>query len=81
MQFRPGDIQVLSNHFILHSRTAYEDWPELERRRHLLRLWLACEDGPVLPAFMFERTGVVANGRPDGIRVPGVALVAPLEIV
>jgi hypothetical protein len=80
MAFRPGDIQVLCNHSILHSRTAYEDWPEPERRRHLLRLWLACEDGPALPPFMTEDfQGVTSNGRPDGIRVPGVRLVAPLE--
>ena len=25
--------------------------------------------------------GVAANGRPDGIRVPGVPFVAPLEAV
>ena len=80
MAFRPGDIQVLCNHSILHSRTAYEDWPELDRRRHLLRLWLACEDGPALPPYMTEDfQGLTANGRPDGIRVPGVPLVAPLE--
>ena len=80
MEFSPGDVQVLCNHSILHSRTAYEDWPEPHRRRHLLRLWLACEDGPALPPFMtgeFQRA--TANGRPDGIRVPGVPLVAPLE--
>jgi hypothetical protein len=41
MQFQPGDIQLISNHVILHARTAYEDWPEPERRRHLLRLWLS----------------------------------------
>ena len=40
MDFQPGDIQLLHNHTILHSRTAYEDWPEPERKRHLLRLWL-----------------------------------------
>jgi hypothetical protein len=80
MAFAPGDIQVLCNHFILHSRTAYEDWPEPERRRHLLRLWLACEEGPALPPFMTESfQGQTDNGRPDGIRVPGVPLVAPLE--
>jgi hypothetical protein len=39
MQFQPGDIQLLSNHTILHARTAYRDDPE--RRRHLLRLWLS----------------------------------------
>jgi len=80
MTFRPGDIQVLCNHSILHSRTAYEDWPEVERRRHLLRLWLACDDGPELPLFMTENfQGHTAGGRPDGVRVPGVPLIAPYE--
>lgn len=78
MTFRPGDVQVLCNHSILHSRTAYEDWPEMERRRHLFRLWLACDEGPVLPAFMTnEFQGLTAGGRPNGVRVPGVPLVAP----
>jgi alpha-ketoglutarate-dependent taurine dioxygenase len=40
MHFRPGDVQWLRNAFILHKRTAYEDFPEAERKRHLLRLWL-----------------------------------------
>lgn len=37
----PGDMQFVNNVFILHSRTAFEDHPEPERRRHLMRLWLA----------------------------------------
>jgi hypothetical protein len=78
MEFRPGDIQVLTNHSIFHSRTAYEDWPEPDKRRHLLRLWLACEDGPELPSSMIERLGSTASGRPNGICVPGVPFVAPL---
>ncbi len=40
MAFEPGDVQLLSNHTVLHSRTAYEDFDEPDRRRHLLRLWL-----------------------------------------
>ena len=80
LEFRPGDIQILCNHSIFHSRTAYEDWPEVERRRHLLRLWLASEDGPALPPFMTDRfQGLTAGGRPDGVRVPGVRMVAPLD--
>lgn len=79
MSFQPGDIQLVSNYSVFHSRTAYEDWPEPERRRHLLRLWLACTDGPDLPPFLFERLGRTASGRPDGIRVPGVPLVTPLQ--
>ncbi len=43
MDLVPGDVQLLSNHTILHGRTAYEDPPEPERRRHLLRLWLSLD--------------------------------------
>jgi hypothetical protein len=80
MEFRPGDIQFLNNHWITHSRTAYEDFPEPERRRHLLRLWLACEDGPPLPeVYLRAWQGSTGKGRPAGIRVPGVKLNAPLD--
>jgi hypothetical protein len=40
MDFRPGDIQLLKNAAILHSRTEFDDHAEPERKRHLLRLWL-----------------------------------------
>jgi hypothetical protein len=40
MDLGPGDMQFLNNHIILHSRTAYEDHPEPEHRRDLIRLWL-----------------------------------------
>jgi len=40
MEFEIGDIQILNNHAVLHSRTAFEDWPEVERRRNLLRMWI-----------------------------------------
>jgi hypothetical protein len=41
MDFRPGDIQWVSNPAIMHARTQFWDYPEPQRRRHLLRLWLA----------------------------------------
>jgi len=44
MDFEEGDIQLLNNASILHARTAYEDYDEPERRRHLLRLWLSPHD-------------------------------------
>ena len=80
MDFQPGDMQFVSNHWIMHSRTAYEDFAEPEQRRHLFRLWLACNDGPALPE-VYTRVwqGATANGRPAGIRVPGVPLTAPLD--
>jgi hypothetical protein len=52
MDFRPGDIQWLSNYAALHSRTGFVDWPEPQRRRHLLRLWLHRDGGrPIAPGF------------------------------
>jgi len=40
MTFQRGDIQLLNNHLMVHSRTNYEDYPEPERRRHLVRMLL-----------------------------------------
>ncbi|HEX7744008.1 MAG TPA: TauD/TfdA family dioxygenase [Micromonosporaceae bacterium] len=49
MDLRPGDLQFLNNHVILHSRTAYEDHPDPALRRHLLRLWLTLGlNGPAI---------------------------------
>jgi len=42
-EFLPGDVQLLSNHLMLHSRTAYEDHADPAKRRHLLRLWLSLD--------------------------------------
>jgi hypothetical protein len=36
-----GDLQLISNTFLLHSRTSDEDFAEPELKRHYLRLWLA----------------------------------------
>jgi hypothetical protein len=80
MTFEPGDVQLVCNHSTFHSRTSYEDHEDPALRRHLLRLWLACADGPPLPAWMTESyEGKTANGRPNGIVVPGVPFKAPLE--
>ncbi len=80
MVFEPGDIQLLHNHQILHSRTTYEDWPEIERRRHLLRLWLSTADGRPLPMAFEERYGPITPGMiRGGIRVSGAVLNAPIE--
>ncbi len=47
---RPGQTLVLHNRSVLHARTDYTDWPELGRRRHLLRMWIdAPESFPVHP--------------------------------
>jgi hypothetical protein len=38
--FAPGEIQFVDNRVLGHSRTEFEDFPEPDRRRHLVRLWL-----------------------------------------
>jgi hypothetical protein len=40
MNLDVGDIQFLSNHFILHSRKAYQDEAP-DKIRHLLRIWIS----------------------------------------
>ncbi len=80
--FETGDIQFLHNHQMLHARTTFEDYPEPERRRHLLRLWLSAPNGRELPPAFAQRYGEISVGRRrDGIQVPGVALSAPVEVV
>jgi hypothetical protein len=44
MAFQPGDVQLVNNARILHSRESYEDNDKPEDRRHLLRLWLSAHD-------------------------------------
>lgn len=56
-KLEPGDMEYANNYVIMHARTAFEDWPEPERRRHLLRLWLNVPDGRELPPG-FGRGGV-----------------------
>src|SRR5919112_5254535 len=65
MNFMPGDVQILNNHTILHARTGYEDFPEPERKRHLLRLWLAAPDARPLPPVFAEcyRSGTIGGRR------------------
>jgi hypothetical protein len=53
---QPGDVQIANNYAIIHSRTGFVDWPEPDRRRHMLRLWLTIPNGrPLPPAFEGSR--------------------------
>ncbi len=79
MAFEPGDIQFVHNHVLLHDRLGFEDWPEPERRRHLLRLWLAPKVARPLPDHFAQRFGSVAPGDRGGVITPAtVELCAPL---
>ena len=79
MGFEPGDIQFVHNHTMLHDRTAFEDWEDENKKRHLLRLWLAVPNARPLPEIYAERYGQVTIGDRGGIIVPGSKLNAPLD--
>ena len=78
MNFIPGDIQFLHNHTILHARSAYEDWPEPDRKRHLLRLWIAPPAARELPPVFAECYGGITPGDRGGIVCKGTQLHVPL---
>jgi hypothetical protein len=80
MEFQPGDIQLVHNHTLLHDRTSFVDWPEPERRRHLLRLWLAPPRARPLPEVYIERYGSISPGDRGGVVVRGTMPVAPLDV-
>ncbi len=79
MDFRPGDVQLLHNHQILHSRGDFENWPEPQRHRHLLRLWVAPPEARALPEVFAPRYGSVVPGERGGIVVNGTTPRVPLE--
>jgi hypothetical protein len=64
MDFEPGDIQLVSNHTMVHGRTAYEDHGDPERKRHLLRLWLSLPESRSFATqarALRSRLGVIAR--------------------
>ena len=79
MELQPGDIQLVHNHTILHDRTAFDDYPEPERKRHLLRLWLAPAEARPLPEVYAERFGSITPGDRGGVVVPGSKPTIPFE--
>ena len=79
MELQPGDIQLVHNHTILHDRTAFEDYPEPERKRHLLRLWLAPSGARRLPEVYTERFGSITPGDRGGVVVAGSKPTIPFD--
>jgi hypothetical protein len=79
MELQPGDIQLVHNHTILHDRTAFEDYPEPDRKRHLLRLWLAPPGARPLPEVYAERFGSITPGDRGGVAVAGAKATIPFE--
>ncbi|WP_338664748.1 TauD/TfdA family dioxygenase [Pararoseomonas sp. SCSIO 73927] len=73
MWLEPGDLQLVNNHVLIHSRTHYEDFEEPERKRHLLRLWLSVPEArPLSPALLDVYKSVDANSVRGGFKGRGV---------
>jgi hypothetical protein len=80
MQLESGDMQFVYNHGLLHDRTGFEDWPQLEKRRHLLRLWLSAPNDRPLPEVFRERFSNIEPGNRGGIVVHGAIPNAPVDV-
>lgn len=70
MMFEAGDFQFLNNHITYHARSGFEEYPEPERCRHLLRMWLSVpnsrELSPLMGAiFKDQSSGAVRGGFPS----------------
>jgi hypothetical protein len=78
-QMEPGDFQLANNYCVLHSRTNFEDWPELADRRHLLRLWVAAPNSRELPPCYETRFGTCEGGKKRGGIPPRVEAGAPVK--
>ena len=79
MRLQPGDMQFVYNHNQLHDRTAFLDWPDPDKRRHLLRLWLSVKGDRELPPSFVQRYGSIEVGDRGGIVTEQTVLTAPLD--
>ncbi len=65
MELERGDLQLLNNFVIWHSRTSFEDFEEPDQKRHLMRLWMSTPNSPELPPPFEEFFG---DTRPGAVR-------------
>jgi hypothetical protein len=79
MQLQSGDMQFVYNHAQLHDRTAFVDWPEPDKKRHLLRLWLSLAGDRSLPSSFKQRYGTIDVGQRGGIVTRASRLQVPSD--
>jgi hypothetical protein len=79
MSLQAGDLQMVNNLRVLHSRTAYED--SEDQRRLLLRLHLAFAGSPALPAEYVPLFGSTTAGTyRGGHSNPLIRIGIPLDV-
>ena len=60
-RLKQGDIALVNNYAVAHSRSAFEDYDDPDRKRHLLRLWLVLYKGRELAPDFDNRAGLVTT--------------------
>jgi len=65
-EMKEGDIQLVNNYCVFHSRTEYEDFQEPTQKRHLLRAWLSVSNSRILPPWFKSRWRSVVQGEIRG---------------
>jgi len=58
----PGDLLLLNNWITLHRREQFEDFDAPQRRRHILRIWLAMPNSRPLDPLFADNYGATAAG-------------------
>jgi hypothetical protein len=43
-RLEPGELTIINNYTVMHTRTGFEDHDEPARKRHLMRLWLSAHE-------------------------------------
>lgn len=61
-RFAPGAMLFVHNHTVLHLRTAFVDWDDADRKRHVLRSWLSLPNNRQLPPSFASFFGDTAAG-------------------
>ncbi len=67
-----GDILLLNNWVTYHRRTEFQDHEDLEKRRHILRIWLSVPNSrPLAPWFLDNYGAIEAGAIRGGMRMAG----------
>eukprot|EP00884_Botryococcus_braunii_P021204 jgi/Botrbrau1/7768/Bobra.0159s0196.1 len=68
----PGDVLILHNLTVFHSRTAWEDGSNEDEKRHMFRIWSASPLGWPLDPSYAERWVTTEVGKRGGLSTPGL---------
>jgi hypothetical protein len=69
MHLETGDMQIVNNYSVIHSRTSFEDYEDPDLKRHLIRLWLGIPQCQPLPhTWSTPYKNIEANSVRGGLR-------------